>query len=206
MPRATLSDCRCDSDRIRNRSVRGTPCAYMFSSRHRRHVCARLPAIPTSTTCRGNTVHGSLSGPSHRAPPRRTSSHARPLKRRSPRRDFSFGVCAKVPWLAHDPKVTNFSRTRPARNQKGWSAVRFIRTDRAEPWFESNLVSPHIRPDAKGRPGPENGPPRSGALPGRSFLPLAEEEGLRAELSYERACGPPHRFVLLPGRSFRRFS
>jgi hypothetical protein len=37
-------------DRIRNCSGRGTPCADMFSNRHRRRVCARSPAISRSIT------------------------------------------------------------------------------------------------------------------------------------------------------------
>jgi hypothetical protein len=38
-----------------------------------------------------------ITGAMHRAARRLITSRARPLKRRSPHRDFSFGVCVKVP-------------------------------------------------------------------------------------------------------------
>jgi hypothetical protein len=63
------------------------------------------------------------------------------LKRRSPRRDFSFGVCAKVPSLGHDPEVTTFRGYDPLEIKNAGALSHS--SERIEPsrGFEANLVS-----------------------------------------------------------------
>jgi len=98
----------------------------------------------------------------------------------------------------------NFSRE-AARNQKRWSAVRFIRTDRAEPWFrgEPGIASYRAR---RGPPGTRKWAAAPGRLTGKKFFAAWQRKKAFALgfLTSELA-GPPHRFVLLPGRPFRRF-
>jgi hypothetical protein len=84
------------------------------------------------------------------APGATPPSHARPLKRRSPCRDFSFGVCAKVPSPARSIAL-NRNQKRKAKggqgigrgdNDLGVAAVLFDNNNRAV-YFTASGQFPH---------------------------------------------------------------